>query len=164
MLRRPTARSAGIELLVDTGVADQVLPEMPRLRLEVDEHHRHKDVYQHSLTVLEQAIALEARYGLEPDLVLRLAALLHDIGKPKTRSLLPDGRVAFHHHEVVGRRGWPEARLTAAAVPQGRGGRRVHADRAAPAVPRLRRRASGPTRRCAATCATPGRCSPGCTR
>ena len=92
----------GIALLVDTGVADQVLPEIPRLRLEVDEHFRHKDVYQHSLTVLEQAIALEARYGLEGDLRLRLAALLHDIGKPKTRRLLPDGRVAFHHHEVVG--------------------------------------------------------------
>ena len=92
----------GIALLVDTGVADQVLPEIPRLRLEVDEHFRHKDVYQHSLTVLEQAIALEARYGLEADLRLRLAALLHDIGKPKTRRLLPDGRVAFHHHEVVG--------------------------------------------------------------
>ena len=92
----------GIALLVDTGVADQVLPEVPRLRLEVDEHFRHKDVYQHSLTVLEQAIALEPRYGLEADLRLRLAALLHDIGKPKTRRLLPDGRVAFHHHEVVG--------------------------------------------------------------
>jgi poly(A) polymerase len=92
----------GIALLVDSGVADQVLPEVPRLRLEADEHFRHKDVYQHSLTVLEQAIALEGRYGLESDLVLRLAALLHDIGKPKTRRLLPDGRVAFHHHEVVG--------------------------------------------------------------
>jgi poly(A) polymerase len=92
----------GIELLVDTGVADQVLPEVPRLRLEADEHFRHKDVYQHTLTVLERAIALEAGYGLESDLVLRLAALLHDIGKPKTRRLLPDGRVAFHHHEVVG--------------------------------------------------------------
>jgi poly(A) polymerase len=92
----------GIELLVDSGVADQVLPEVPRLRLEVDEHFRHKDVYQHSLTVLERAIALEPRYGLEADLRLRLAALLHDIGKPKTRRLLPDGRVAFHHHEVVG--------------------------------------------------------------
>jgi poly(A) polymerase len=98
----PDGPVRGIALLVDTGVADQVLPEVPRLRLEADEHFRHKDVYQHSLTVLEQAIALEAGYGLEPDLVLRLAALLHDIGKPKTRRLLPDGRVAFHHHEVVG--------------------------------------------------------------
>jgi poly(A) polymerase len=94
--------AAGIRLLVETGVADQVLPEIPRLRLETDEHHRHKDVYEHSLTVLTQAIDLEARYGLAPDIVLRLAALLHDIGKPRTRSLLPGGRVAFHHHEMVG--------------------------------------------------------------
>jgi poly(A) polymerase len=92
----------GIVLLVDTQVAERVLPEVPMLRLEADEHFRHKDVYQHSLTVLQQAIALEDRYGLRDDLVLRLAALLHDIGKPKTRSRLPDGRVAFHHHEVVG--------------------------------------------------------------
>jgi poly(A) polymerase len=92
----------GIELLVETGVADQILPEVPKLRLEVDEHYRHKDVYRHSLTVLGQAIGLEERYGLTGDLVLRLAALLHDIGKPKTRSQLPGGRVAFHHHEVVG--------------------------------------------------------------
>ena len=98
----PGGPARGIALLVDTGVAEQVLPEVPRLRLEADEHFRHKDVYQHSLTVLEQAIGLEKRYGLQPDLVLRLAALLHDIGKPRTRSLLPDGRVAFHHHEVVG--------------------------------------------------------------
>jgi poly(A) polymerase len=83
-------------------VADQVLPEVSRLRMEADEHHRHKDVYQHSLTVLRQAIALEPRYGLDGDLTVRLAALLHDIGKPKTRTLLPDGRVAFHHHEVEG--------------------------------------------------------------
>jgi poly(A) polymerase len=93
---------SGIVLLVDTKVAEQVLPEVPRLRLEVDEHFRHKDVYQHSLTVLKQAMALEERYGLGDDLVLRLAALLHDIGKPKTRSRLPGGRVAFHHHESVG--------------------------------------------------------------
>ena len=98
----PGGPAAGIELLVDTGVAEQVLPEIPRLRLESDEHFRHKDVYQHSLTVLNQAIGLETRYELSPDLVLRLAALLHDIGKPRTRSRLPDGRVAFHHHEVVG--------------------------------------------------------------
>jgi poly(A) polymerase len=92
----------GIDLLVRTGVADQVLPELPALRMEVDEHHRHKDVYTHSLIVLRQAVELEPRYGLEPDLVLRLAAILHDIGKPKTRTLLPGGKVAFHHHEVVG--------------------------------------------------------------
>jgi poly(A) polymerase len=100
----PGGPAAGVALLVDTGVADYVLPEVPMLRLESDEHFRHKDVYQHSLTVLNQAIGLEDRYGLSQDLVLRLAALLHDIGKPRTRSRLPDGRVAFHHHEVVGAR------------------------------------------------------------
>ncbi|MGW0734423.1 CCA tRNA nucleotidyltransferase [Streptomyces sp. NPDC002851] len=89
----------GLALLVDTGLADQVLPELPALRLERDEHHRHKDVYDHSLIVLEQAIALEDG---EPDLTLRLAALLHDIGKPRTRRFETDGRVSFHHHEVVG--------------------------------------------------------------
>jgi poly(A) polymerase len=99
---RPGGPAAGIRLLVETGVADQVLPEIPKLRLETDEHHRHKDVYEHSLIVLSQAIDLEAAYDLEPDMVLRLAALLHDIGKPRTRSLLPGGRVAFHHHEVIG--------------------------------------------------------------
>ena len=92
----------GIDLLVQTGVAERVLPEVSALRLEADEHHRHKDVYQHSLTVLRQAITLEPRYGLQADRIVRLAALLHDIGKPKTRELLPDGRVAFHLHEVVG--------------------------------------------------------------
>ncbi|MCP9958202.1 MULTISPECIES: CCA tRNA nucleotidyltransferase [Streptomyces] len=89
----------GLALLVDTGLAEHVLPELPALRLESDEHHRHKDVYEHSLTVLEQAVALEEE---GPDLVLRLAALLHDIGKPRTRRFEPDGRVSFHHHEVVG--------------------------------------------------------------
>ena len=97
-----TSPEAGLDLLVRTGVADVVLPELPALRMEVDEHHRHKDVYTHSLIVLRQAIDLEPRYGLGPDLVLRLAAILHDIGKPLTRSLLPGGKVAFHHHEVVG--------------------------------------------------------------
>ncbi len=92
----------GIDLLVGTGVAAHVIPEIPALRMEVDEHHRHKDVYTHSLTVLRQAIALEPRYGLERDLVLRLAAIVHDIGKPRTRTLMPGGKVAFHHHEVVG--------------------------------------------------------------
>lgn len=89
----------GLRLLVDTGLAERVLPELSALRLERDEHHRHKDVYEHSLTVLEQAIDLETD---GPDLVLRLAALLHDIGKPRTRRFESDGRVSFHHHEVVG--------------------------------------------------------------
>lgn len=89
----------GLSLLVGTGLADRVLPELPALRLESDEHHRHKDVYEHSLIVLEQAIALEED---GPDLTLRLAALLHDIGKPRTRRFESDGRVSFHHHEVVG--------------------------------------------------------------
>jgi poly(A) polymerase len=91
----------GIELMVDTGLADHVLPEVPAMRLEIDEHHQHKDVYQHSLVVLDQAIALEDPDG-SPDLVLRLAALLHDIGKPATRRFIPGGGVSFHHHEVVG--------------------------------------------------------------
>jgi poly(A) polymerase len=98
----PGGPAAGIALLVDTKVADEILPEVPAMQLETDEHHRHKDVYHHSLTVLTQAIALEERYGLVGDLRLRLAALLHDIGKPKTRRALPGGRVGFHHHEVVG--------------------------------------------------------------
>jgi poly(A) polymerase len=89
----------GLALLVDTGLAQYVLPELPKLRLEIDEHHRHKDVYEHTLIVLEQAMALESS---GPDRVLRWAALLHDIGKPKTRRLEPGGRVSFHHHEVVG--------------------------------------------------------------
>lgn len=94
----------GIELLVGTGLADRVLPEVPALRLEVDEHHHHKDVYQHSLTVLEQAIGYEKdrHPGTQPDLVLRLAALLHDIGKPATRRFEPGGAVSFYHHDVVG--------------------------------------------------------------
>ncbi len=95
----------GLEVLVDTGLADHVLPELPALKLEIDEHHRHKDVYEHSLTVLDQAIAQET--GPDgavpaPDLVLRLAALLHDVGKPPTRRFEAGGGVSFHHHEVVG--------------------------------------------------------------
>jgi poly(A) polymerase len=93
----------GITILVDTGLADLVLPEIPKLRLEIDEHHHHKDVYEHSITVLEQAIAQEDRLG-GPNLVIRLAALLHDIGKPKTRNLIEGGGVSFHHHEIVGAR------------------------------------------------------------
>ena len=98
---------AGLEVLVRTGLAAHVLPELPALKLELDEHHRHKDVYEHSLTVLEQAIALEGDDVPGPDLVLRLAALLHDIGKPATRRFEDGGGVSFHHHEVVG------AKLTA---------------------------------------------------
>ena len=79
------------------------MPEIPKLRLEVDEHHHHKDVYEHSITVLEQAIEHEDRLG-GPNLVIRLAALLHDIGKPKTRAFIEGGGVSFHHHEVVGAR------------------------------------------------------------
>jgi len=93
----------GITLLVETGLANIFLPEVPKLKLEIDEHHHHKDVYEHSLTVLEQAIAIEERLG-GPNLTLRLAALLHDIGKPKTRQLIAGGGVSFHHHEVVGAR------------------------------------------------------------
>jgi poly(A) polymerase len=93
----------GITILVDTGIATLVLPEIPKLRLEIDEHHHHKDVYEHSITVLEQAISHEDRLG-GPNLVIRLAALLHDIGKPKTRNLIEGGGVSFHHHEVVGAR------------------------------------------------------------
>ncbi|HJR88970.1 MAG TPA: CCA tRNA nucleotidyltransferase [Aeromicrobium sp.] len=94
----------GLRVLVETGLADRVLPELPALKLESDEHHRHKDVYEHSLTVLEQAIALERLRQVPdaPDAVLRLAALLHDIGKPKTRRFQPGGTVTFHHHDVVG--------------------------------------------------------------
>ncbi|MCD2440872.1 CCA tRNA nucleotidyltransferase [Agromyces sp. SYSU K20354] len=94
----------GIRLLVDSGLADLVLPEVPALRLERDEHHRHKDVYEHSITVLEQAIDYEKSRGVldSPDLVVRLAALLHDIGKPATRRYEPGGSVSFHHHDVVG--------------------------------------------------------------
>lgn len=91
----------GISLLVECGLADIFLPEIPKLKLEIDEHHHHKDVYEHSLTVLEQAIALEERLG-GANLTLRLAALLHDIGKPKTKALIAGGGVSFHHHEVVG--------------------------------------------------------------
>lgn len=96
----------GIRSLVDTGLMELVLPEVPALRLEIDEHHHHKDVYEHSLTVLRQAIELEQERnpGAEPDVVLRLAALLHDIGKPATRKLEPGGGVSFHHHDLKGSR------------------------------------------------------------
>jgi poly(A) polymerase len=92
----------GLRLLVDTGLADQFLPELSGLKLEIDEHAQHKDVYEHTLTVVANAVRLEGPDG--PDLVLRMAALMHDVGKPATKAIGPDGRVSFHHHEVVGAR------------------------------------------------------------
>ncbi|MCV7174245.1 CCA tRNA nucleotidyltransferase [Mycolicibacterium sphagni] len=103
---------AGLDLMVQTGMGEVVLPEIGGMQMAIDEHHQHKDVYQHSLTVLRQAMELEGPRGQEhsdsgdgqggPDLVLRWAALLHDIGKPATRRHESDGGVSFHHHEVVG--------------------------------------------------------------
>ena len=110
LLMSPNPRK-GISILVETGLAEIAIPEIPKLKLEIDEHHHHKDVYEHSITVLEQAIAQEARLG-GPNLVIRLASLLHDIGKPKTRNLIAGGGVSFHHHEVVGAR-LAKARLKA---------------------------------------------------
>ncbi len=103
LVMSPSPR-AGLQLLVDTGLCERFLPELPALSLEIDEHHRHKDVYEHTLTVLEQAIALESTHDpvLAPDFVLRFAALMHDVGKPRTRRLEPGGGVSFHHHEIVG--------------------------------------------------------------
>ena len=146
----------GISVLVGTGVAEQILPEVPRLRLEVDEHFRHKDVYQHTLTVLARAATLEAAYGLDNDLVVRLAALLHDIGKPETRRVLPDGRVTFHHHEVAGA-AMARDRLRALRFPS-------PWSRTSPGLSRCTcgstatARRGGPMPRCGATCGTPGRC------
>ena len=96
------APRAGLQLLVQTGIAELVLPELPALKLEIDEHAHHKDVYEHSLTVLDQAISYEKSRGHAPDLVLRLAALLHDAGKPATKKVEAGGVVSFHHHDVVG--------------------------------------------------------------
>jgi poly(A) polymerase len=102
LIRAPRPRD-GLDLMVFTKLADHVLPELPALKLEVDEHHRHKDVYEHSLTVLEQAIDLEPRLELDgPDFIVRFAALMHDIGKPRTRRYEDGGKVTFHHHDVVG--------------------------------------------------------------
>jgi poly(A) polymerase len=105
---------SGLRLLVDTGLADQFLPEMSGLRLEIDEHAQHKDVYEHTLTVIRNVISYE---GGEPDFILRMAALMHDVGKPATKSIGPDGRVSFHHHEVVGAR-MTRARMKALRFPK----------------------------------------------
>ena len=96
------APRAGLDLLVRTGLADRVLPEVAALVREVDEHGRHKDIYQHTLTVLEQSIDLERERGHAPDLVGRLAAVFHDVGKPRTKKFEGGGKVSFHHHDVVG--------------------------------------------------------------
>ncbi len=104
----------GLRLLVDTGLADQFLPELPGLRLEIDEHAQHKDVYEHTLTVVRNVMAYETE---GPDLVLRMAALLHDIGKPATKAVAPAGGVSFHHPEVVGAR-MARARLKALRYPK----------------------------------------------
>ncbi|GAA3956399.1 CCA tRNA nucleotidyltransferase [Actinoplanes auranticolor] len=93
---------AGLRLLVDTGLADRFIPEISGLKLEIDEHAQHKDVYEHTLIVVTNAIRLEGDAG--PDFVLRMAALMHDVGKPATKAVGRDGRVSFHHHEVVGAR------------------------------------------------------------
>jgi poly(A) polymerase len=92
----------GLRLLVDTGLADRFLPELPGLKLAIDEHAQHKDVYEHTLTVVSNAVRLEGDEG--PDFVLRMAALMHDVGKPATKAVGADNRVSFHHHEVVGAR------------------------------------------------------------
>ncbi|MBG6139644.1 CCA tRNA nucleotidyltransferase [Longispora fulva] len=105
---------AGLRLLVDSGLAERFLPELPDLRMSIDEHAQHKDVYEHTLTVVSNAVSLEENGA---DLVLRLAALLHDIGKPETKAIEGDGRVSFHHHEVVGAR-MTRARLKAMKYPK----------------------------------------------
>jgi poly(A) polymerase len=97
----------GLTFAVDTGMAEEFMPELPALRLEQDPVHRHKDVLRHTLAVVRRC---------QPDLVLRLAALLHDVGKPETRQITPDG-VQFHHHEVVGAR-IAEDRLRALRFPE----------------------------------------------
>jgi poly(A) polymerase len=113
----------GLRLLVDTGLADQFLPELSGLKLEIDEHAQHKDVYEHTLTVVRNAMSLESVAtpddpgGGGPDFVLRMAALMHDVGKPATKAIGPDSRVSFHHHEVVGAR-LTKARMKALKYPK----------------------------------------------
>ncbi|MFF5172347.1 CCA tRNA nucleotidyltransferase [Micromonospora sp. NPDC000089] len=104
----------GLRLLVDTGLAERFLPELTGLKLEIDEHAQHKDVYEHTLTVVSNAVSYETD---GPDFVLRMAALMHDVGKPGTKAVGPDGRVSFHHHEVVGAR-LTKARMKAMRYPK----------------------------------------------
>lgn len=92
------APAKALDIAASSGLAEEFVPEVPALRLEQDPVHRHKDVFRHTLAVLERVIALEPEPG---DLALRLAALLHDVGKPRTRRIGPEG-VSFHHHEAVG--------------------------------------------------------------
>jgi poly(A) polymerase len=105
----------GLRLLVDTGLADRFIPEISGLKLEIDEHAQHKDVYEHTLIVVSNAVRLEGSSG--PDFVLRMAALMHDVGKPATKDVGRDGRVSFHHHEVVGAR-LTKARMKAMRYPK----------------------------------------------
>jgi putative nucleotidyltransferase with HDIG domain len=135
-----------------------VLPELPKLRLEIDEHHRHKDVYEHTLTCLSRRSSWRTR---GPDLVLRLAALLHDIGKPRTRKFEPGGGVSFHHHELVGAK-MVKKRMRALKYSK-EWWTTSPSWSSCTCASTATARASGPTRRCAATSATPGRCSTGCT-
>ena len=105
----------GLRLLVDTGLADRFIPEISGLKLEIDEHAQHKDVYEHTLIVVQNAMRLEGDGG--PDFTLRMAALMHDVGKPATKDVGRDGRVSFHHHEVVGAR-MTKARMKAMKYPK----------------------------------------------
>lgn len=104
----------GLRLLVDTGLAEHFLPELTGLKLEIDEHAQHKDVYEHTLTVVSNAVSYETE---GPDFILRMAALMHDVGKPATKAVGPDARVSFHHHEVVGAR-LTKARMKALRYPK----------------------------------------------
>ena len=138
-----------------------MLPELPALALERDEHHRHKDVYEHTLTVLEQAIDLEHRLG-GPDFVSRFAALMHDVGKPRTRKFDGDGTVTFHHHDVVGAK-LTRKRMQALRFSGDDDRGRVAAWSSCTCASTATATASGPTRPYAATCATPATSSSGCT-
>ena len=153
----------GLALLVDTGLAEHVLPELPALPLERDEHHRHKDVYEHTLTVLEQAIDLEERLGGGRPGLRHALRRAHARRRQAPHPALPGRR----HGDLPPprrrrRQAHPQADAGAALLQRGHR-RRLPAGRAAPAVPRLRLAGSGPTPRCAATSATPGTCWPACT-